>query len=142
MMIARLAPLLLVVAGTLLYHIAAKSIPRSFDPFAAIVGLYATALAASLMVYAALRPSLASFTWTRVWHPTIAGVGLGALMIEAGFLLAYRAGWAVSVASVITNGFAAVLLLAVGALMFHEAVTPTKAIGIALCLAGIALLQR
>jgi multidrug transporter EmrE-like cation transporter len=126
----------------LTYHIAAKSIPASFDPFAAIVGLYATALAASLLLYGALRPSLASFAWTRLWHPTIAGVGIGALMIEAGFLLAYRSGWAVSVASVLTNGLAAVLLLAVGAMMFHEAITPARALGIALCLAGIVLLQR
>ncbi len=140
-MIAHLAPLLLVVAGTLLYHISAKSIPTAFDPFAAIVGLYATALAGSVLLYGALRPSLESFGWSRLWHPTIAGVGIGALMIEAGFLLAYRHGWAVSVASVITNGLAAVLLLAVGTLMFHEAITPAKAVGIVLCLAGIALLQ-
>jgi multidrug transporter EmrE-like cation transporter len=141
-MIARLAPLLLVVAGTLTYHIAAKSIPSAFDPLAAIVGLYATALAAIVLLYGAQRPSLSSFAWTRIWHPTIAGVGIGALMIEAGFLLAYRGGWAISVASVITNGLAAVLLLGVGAAMFHEPITPTKAVGLVLCLAGIALLQR
>jgi len=43
--LAAVAPLLLVVCGSLLYHIAAKSIPPAFDPVASLVGLYATALA-------------------------------------------------------------------------------------------------
>jgi multidrug transporter EmrE-like cation transporter len=141
-MIARLAPLLLVVAGSLTYHIAAKSIPRAFDPLAAIVGLYATALAGSVLLFSAIRPARGLLTWTRLWHPTIAAVGIGALMIETGFLLAYRGGWPVSTASVITNGLAAVLLVGVGTAFFSEPITFVKALGVALCLAGIALLQR
>ena len=141
-MIARLAPLLLVVAGSLTYHISAKSIPKAFDPPAAIVGLYATALAGSVLLFAAIRPAAGLFAWNRVWHPTIAGVGIGPLMIEAGFLLAYRSGWPVSTASVITNGLAAVLLVGVGTAFFSEPITPVKALGVALCLAGLALLQR
>jgi multidrug transporter EmrE-like cation transporter len=141
-MIARLAPLLLVVAGSLTYHIAAKSIPKSFDPIAALVGLYVTALGGAALLYVAMRSTSASFALSRVWHPTIAGVGIGALLIEAGFLLAYRGGWPVSTASVITNGLAAILLVGVGAALFDEALTPVKAAGVILCLVGIALLQR
>jgi multidrug transporter EmrE-like cation transporter len=35
-----------------------------------------------------------------------------------------------------------VLLVGVGAAFFGEAVTPIKLIGVALCLAGVTLLQR
>ena len=128
------APLLLVVCGSLLYHVAAKSIPPAFDPAASLVG--------GLLVYAAARPASSAFAWSRVWHPTIAAVGIGALMIEMGFLLAYRGAWPVSTASVITNGVAAVLLLVIGAAMFGETVTITKAAGVLLCLLGVSLLQR
>lgn len=140
--IVRLAPLLLVVAGSVMYHVAAKSIPKAFNPMAAIVGLYATALAASMIVYGLMRPAATPVSWSRLWHPTIAAVGIGALMIETGFLLAYRSAWPVSTVSVITNGLAAVLLVGVGAVFFGEAFTPAKAIGVLLCLAGISLLQR
>ena len=137
-----MAPLLLVVSGSLLYHVAAKSIPKAFDPVASLVGLYATALAGGLLVYVAARPASATFAWSRLWHPTIAAVGIGALMIEIGFLLAYRSAWPVSTVSVITNGTVAVLLVAVGAAFFGEAVTPIKLFGVVLCLAGVTLLQR
>jgi len=140
--IMTLAPLLLVVSGSLLYHVAAKSIPKAFDPVASLVGLYATALIGGLLIFAASRPRTASFAWSRLWHPTIAAVGIGALMIEIGFLLAYRGAWPVSTASIATNGVVAVLLVAVGATFFGEAVTPIKLIGVVLCLAGVTLLQR
>jgi drug/metabolite transporter (DMT)-like permease len=140
--IAGLAPLLLVVSGSLMYHIAAKSIPKAFDPVASLIGLYATALVGGVLIYAAARPAASSFAWSRLWHPTIAAVGLGALMIEIGFLLAYRGAWPVSTASVATNGLVAVLLVAVGATFFGEAVTPLKVIGVLLCLLGVILLQR
>jgi multidrug transporter EmrE-like cation transporter len=136
------APLLLVVSGSLLYHTAAKSIPKAFDPVAALVGLYATALAGGVLVYAAARPASSPFAWSRLWPPTIAAVGIGALMIEIGFLLAYRSAWPVSTVSVITNGLAAVLLVAVGAAFFGEAITPIKLIGVVLCLGGVTLLQQ
>jgi multidrug transporter EmrE-like cation transporter len=135
------APLLLAVCGSLVYHTAAKSIPASFDPVASLVGLYATALAGGIVAYAVARPPAATFAFSRLWHPTIAAVGIGALMIELGFLLAYRGAWSVSTASVITNGLVAVLLLAVGASIFGEPVTPIKVIGVLLCLAGVTLLQ-
>jgi drug/metabolite transporter (DMT)-like permease len=139
--ITALAPVLLVVSGSLLYHVAAKSIPKAFDPVASLIGLYATALAGGVLVYAAARPA-SPFAWSRLWHPTIAVVGVGALMIEIGFLLAYRGAWPVSTASVATNGLVAVLLVGVGAAFFGETVTPIKLIGVVLCLLGVTLLQR
>jgi multidrug transporter EmrE-like cation transporter len=135
------APLLLAVAGSVVYHIGAKSIPQAYDPIAALIGLYATALAGSVLVYAVKRVGLSSAA-SPMWHPTIAAVGLGALMIEMGFLLAYRAMWPVSTTSVITNGVAAVMLVSVGSLWFGEPFTGAKTMGVLLVLAGVTLLQR
>jgi hypothetical protein len=135
------APLLLVVCGSLMYHVAAKSVPKAIEPFGALIGVYGTALLASLVVYSVARrgvmPGLAT-----VWHPTVAAVGIGALLIELGFLLTYRAAWPVSTASVMTNGAVALLLLPIGALFFNEAVTLIRVAGVALCLIGLWLLQH
>ena len=135
-------PLLLAVAGSLVYHASAKSIPKTIDPAAALIGLYTTALAGSVVTFALLKSSPATLQLSRYWHPTIAGVGLGALMIELGFLLAYRGAWPVSTASVIANALVAVLLLPLGALVFGEAITVDRALGVVLCLIGVSLLQR
>ena len=86
-----------------MYHVAAKSVPKTLDPFGALIGVYATALLASVLRMRS--PAAARCRRTcRLWHPTVAAVGLGALMIELGFLLTYRAAWPVSIASVMTNG--------------------------------------
>ena len=135
-------PLLLVVGGSLLYHVAAKSVPKTLEPFGALVGVYATALAASLLAYALARRGSIPMHISALWHPTVAAVGIGALMIELGFLLTYRAAWPVSIASVMTNGLVAVLLIPVGAAIFGEAITAIRVAGIVLCLLGISLIQR
>ena len=137
-----IAPLLLVVAGSLLYHIAAKSVPKTLEPFGAVIGVYATALLASVAAYALVRRGAMPAGVSSLWHPTVAAVGIGALMIELGFLLTYRAAWPVSTASVMTNGAVAVLLLPIGALFFTEAITLVRVAGVALCLVGLWLLQH
>jgi drug/metabolite transporter (DMT)-like permease len=137
-----LGPLLLVVGGSLMYHVAAKSVPKALEPFAALIGVYSTALAASLVAYALARQGSMPPHVSSMWHPTVAAVGLGALMIELGFLLTYRAAWPVSVASVMTNGLVAVLLIPIGAVVFGETVTAVRVAGVILCLLGVSLLQR
>src|SRR3954471_21316620 len=135
-------PLLLVVGGSLVYHVAAKSVPKALEPFGALSGVYATALIASLIAYAIARGGALPPGVSALWHPTVAAVGLGALMIELGFLLTYRAAWPVGIASVLTNGLVAVLLIPIGAGFFGEPITPVRVAGIVLCLLGISLIQR
>jgi multidrug transporter EmrE-like cation transporter len=136
------APLLLVVGGSLVYHVAAKSVPKTLEPFGALIGVYGTALAASLVAYVLAGRGSAPSHFSGLWHPTVAAVGLGALMIELGFLLTYRAAWPVSIASVMTNGLVAVLLLPIGAALFGETITTVRVVGVILCLLGVTLLQR
>ena len=137
-----IGPLLLVVGGSLLYHVAAKSVPKTLEPMAAVIGVYATALVASFIAYALARRGSLPHHVSSIWHPTVAAVGLGALMIEWGFLLSYRAAWPVSIASVMMNGIVAVLLIPIGAALFGETITVVRAAGVILCLIGVSLLQR
>ena len=136
------APLLLVVGGSVMYHVAAKSVPKTLEPLAALVGVYTTALVASLVAFALARQGAPPLHLTTLWHPTVAAVGLGVLMIELGFLLVYRAAWPVSIASVMMNGIVAVLLLPIGAALFGEPITAVRVAGVVLCLLGLSLLQR
>jgi drug/metabolite transporter (DMT)-like permease len=138
---AVVAPLILVVSGSLVYHVAAKSVPRTFDPMASVIGVYAAALLASVVIYALARPGVVPAS-APLLHPAVVAVGLGALLIELGFLLTYRAAWPVSIASVITNGLVAILLMPIGAALFGESITAIKVAGVVLCLLGLSLLQR
>ena len=59
----------------------------------------------------------------------------------AGWIFAYRAGWEVSTASVVQSGILAAALLVLGFFAYHEALTWTKLLGVAVCIGGIALIS-
>ena len=136
-----LVPLLLAVAGGVVYHTAAKSIPKDLAPGLVLVVAYAMALAISAGAYLAL-PLGGDPAPRRLAHPAVLALGLGAAMIELGYVLTYRAAWPISTASVIVNGLVATLLIPVGLLVFKEGVSLQRTAGIGLCLAGLWLLRR
>ena len=73
------------------------------------------------------------------WAPSVFGIVLVGL--EAGWLYAYRAGWPVSTATVVQSAFLAVVLMFVGWLLYKEALTWNKLVGVAVCLVGLAFIN-
>lgn len=73
------------------------------------------------------------------WAPFVFGIVLVGL--EAGWLYAYRAGWPVSTATVVQSAFLAVVLMFVGWLLYKEALTWNKLVGVAVCLVGLAFIN-
>jgi hypothetical protein len=136
------APLVLTVCGGVCYHVAAKSIPKTIDAALVLVVAYATALVASIVVYLLISAAATDATPVTPWHPAVIGIGAGAFLIELGYVLTYRAGWPVSVASVLTNGLVAALLVPIGVVALGERLSIVNVAGIVLCLVGLTLLRR
>lgn len=135
-------PLLLAITGGVLYHIGQKAVPRAVSPFAAILLAYAIGIVCCVIALVAVpaeRPLSESF---RAANWAIVLIGIGAVVIEIGFLLAYRAGWNISTASVISNISVALMLLPVGLFLFKETLTWRNAIGVVCCLVGLYLLSQ
>lgn len=135
-------PIALTITGAVAYHVSSKSVPRGIHPLAAIIGAYVGAILVALVLawrWPASEPFAGSF---RQVNWAVLGVGLGALLIEAGFILAYRAGWPLNTASLLVNVAAALILIPVGLAVFGEGLTVGKGVGVVLCLAGLALLSR
>jgi uncharacterized membrane protein len=134
--------MLLTVAGAVVYQISSKSVPRAAHPLVAIVAAYVVAMALCMLamwkwpIAGSISDALRSLDWS------VAGVGAGAALIEVGFLLAFRSGWPLSLASVIVNVSAGILLVPVGLAMFDERLSLPKMLGAALCLAGLVLIAR
>ena len=137
-----IVPLLLAIVGGVVYHIAAKSIPREAAPTLVLVVVYATALSLSALSHLWLATDAERTSWSRLLHPGIIGVGVGAAMIELGYVLVYRAALPVSVASALVNVMVAALLVPVGLLAFGERMSPRTIAGMLLCLAGVWLLRH
>ncbi|MFN0123304.1 MAG: hypothetical protein ACKV2V_22605 [Blastocatellia bacterium] len=137
-------PLLLTIAGGLIYHLGSKGVPRDLNPFAGIIAAYLT----GIMLCAIAWLSMAgheSLTWPTISAPAVwavLGIGLGAAMIELGFLLTYRAGWSLGETSILVNAGVAALLVPAGLLLFRESFSISKAAGLLCCLLGLFLLAR
>ena len=134
--------ILLAVCGGVLYHISAKSVPRELAPALVLAVAYATALCLSVLAYPWLPSQPGDGASTRLLHPAVLGLGVGAAFIELGYVLTYRAAWPVSVASVVVNGMVAAILVPVGLVAFRERLSISRGAGMLLCLAGLWLLRR
>lgn len=135
-------PIALVVVSNILYQICAKSVPGDMDPFASLTVTYGVGALLSGAMYFLRSPGgnlLQEYAKVN-WAPVL--LGLVIVGLEVGFIYAYKAGWAVSTASVVQSAFLTLALIAVGALLYKEAVTPSKLVGIALCLVGLVFINR
>ena len=135
-------PLALTIAGGVLYHFAQKSVPRQANPFHSIIVAYLVGIACCFGVLWFTRASAPSAFAFGDLHWTMPLMGLGAAMIETGFLLVYRAGWNLSAVSVIVNIAIAIILAPVGMLLFRERLSWQNVVGMICCLFGLFLLTR
>jgi uncharacterized membrane protein len=134
-------PVGLTVVANVLYHVFLKVTPASVNPLLSLVVTYLTAAAATVAILAVgpERVSLAAGLRDLNWASY--ALGLAIVGLEVGFMLAYRAGWNISLAGLISSTTVSLLLVPVGLLFFREALSAVNALGIALCLVGLALVN-
>jgi drug/metabolite transporter (DMT)-like permease len=133
--------MIFVVLGNVVYHVSQKSIPRGLDPVLSVTVSYVTALTLSavLLPFSSARPlkdSLREVTWASF------GVGAGAVVIEFAFLLVYRSGWNISLASFAGSAALAAILVPVGLLIYRERLSWVNVVGLLFCLLGFFLVTR
>ena len=68
-------------------------------------------------------------------------LALAIVGLEVGFVFVYRAGWAVSTASVVANIGLACVLLVVGYFLYRENVSMQQILGIFVCMFGLILIN-
>lgn len=140
-MLAYVWPIALVVLSNTVYQVCAKSMPKDLNPLASLTVTYLLAAAASAALYFILNPggNLLKEYGRLNWVPFAFGVVIVGL--EVGWIYAYKAGWQVSTASVVQGAALAVALMFVGFLLYHEALTWNKVVGVVICLVGLAFIN-
>ncbi|NMA34141.1 MAG: EamA family transporter [Clostridiaceae bacterium] len=132
----------LVVASNTMYHICQKSTPEQVNPFAALLVTYATATAITAVTLFFYKPenglieSIKQLNWTSIV------LGISIVGLELGYLLAYRAGWNISVGSLVASILLALVLIPIGIMLYHEKFELTKVIGSVFCIVGLILINR
>ncbi len=134
-------PLGLVVLSNVFYQICAKSVPDRMNPFASLTITYVVGALASFIMYFVLnRGGNITEEYRKAnWAPFV--LGLVIVGLEVGYIYAYKAGWPVSVAQIVQAAVLAVILIFVGYMLYKEAITWNKIVGIIVCLAGLGLIN-
>ena len=134
--------LAIAITGQVLYHVTQKSVSAGAHPVVSLLAFYLVAALLSLPLLwlfplqAPLRAELGRLNWA------VVGVAASIVLIEVGFLLAYRAGGNLSNSFVLTASAVTVALFLVGLAALGERTSATQVAGIALCLAGVWLVSR
>ena len=135
-------PLGLVIVSNVIYQICAKSVPDKMNPFASLTITYAIGAIASLILYFVMSKDGKNIfhEYQKVnWAPFVLGFVIVGL--EVGYIYAYKAGWPVSVAQIVQAVVLAIILIFVGYMLYKEAITWNKIVGIIVCLAGFGLIN-
>lgn len=135
-------PIALVVISNIVYQICAKSVPKDMDAMASMVVTYLVGAACSAVMFYVMHKDgnlLREYSKLNA-APILLGVSVVGL--EAGFIYAYKAGWPVSTASIVQSAFLSAALIFVGALLYREAITVNKVIGVAICLIGLYFINK
>lgn len=140
-MLNYLWPLGLVIMSNVLYQICAKSVPAQMNPFASLTITYAIAAVMSLVLYCLMNKdaSILQEYQKLNWAPFVLGIVI--IGLEVGWIYAYKAGWPVSTAQIVQASLLAVILIFVGYILYKEAITWNKIVGIIICLGGLGIIN-
>ena len=82
-----------------------------------------------------LKVAFAKTNWTS------AALGLCILGLEFGYILAYRAGWEISMAGIVSATVVAIVLIPIGLFIFKEKMSVYNLAGVILCILGLVLVN-
>ena len=135
-------PVILIVLSNVCYQISTKSVPDGLNPYASLLVTYLVGAAICVILYYALgnRGNLLQECTKVNWSAF--ALGLAIVGLEVGYVYAYQAGWSVSILPTVQAAFLAIVLVGVGFLVYREAITANRIVGLAVCLAGLYILNR
>lgn len=134
-------PIVLVVLSNVMYQICTKSVPDDVNPFVSLTVTYLVgAILSFAMSFVINRQTDIVKELTKVnWSSWLLGVSVVGL--EAGFIYAFKAGWQVSITSIVQSSVLTVILIFVGLFAYKESLSWNKIVGIIICVIGLATIN-
>ncbi len=134
--------IVIIVVSNIMYNICSKSIPAKANTFSSLLITYLTGAIISIIAlkfYKTDKRFLQSFqdlNWASI------ALGFSIVGLEFGYIMAYRAGWNISLGSLVANILLAVMLIPIGILFFKEGFGLNKILGIVFCILGLILINK
>jgi len=126
--------------STVLYNLFQKMTPVDANPALALTVTYGVAIGTTLMLFAFFPAGSLGAAFQKLNWVSLA-LGLAIAGVEIGTLLAYRAGWELSLLGIMVNVLASLILVILGVVFFKEKITFINILGIVVCITGLVLLN-
>jgi uncharacterized membrane protein len=133
--------IVLAILSSMLYHVFIKLTPQGAHPALSLFVTYglATVLCGGILLVRPLKTSLTGAFQQLNWSSY--ALALAIVGLEIAYILAYRAGWRISIAAVLVNTTVTILLIPIGLLAFREKLSPVNAAGILVAIAGLVMMS-
>ena len=130
----------LAALSTVLYNLFQKITPAGVNPALALAVTYGVAFCTALALFVFFPSGGLSTAFQKLNWVSFA-LGLAIAGLEVGTLLAYRAGWELSLLGITVNVVGSLVLVTLGVVFFKEKLTITNLIGILVCIAGLVMIN-
>lgn len=135
-------PMLVVVGANTIYNISTKSTPTDINAFASLAVSYLIAAVSSVVLFFLTSDGKSLVTELVKTNWSTYALGIAIIGLEFGYICIYRAGWKISVASLVSNISLACVLLLVGLFVYKEVITLKQFIGMGICALGLMLIAK
>lgn len=112
-----ISPLLLGVLGNVLYNVVGKSTPKKINPFFSLAATYCVALVVCVILFfvtsrgGSIIAAASEANWTSYC------LGVCIVFTDLSLILLFRAGWDISIGSLIANIACSVIVVIIGVLV-------------------------
>lgn len=131
----------MIVGSNIIYDISAKAFPEKMNPQAGLSAVYTIAATVTFIIFLLTSQNKNFFKELKKINWATFLLAVGCMGIDLGYILLFRAGWNISLGSLVCNIVIAISLIFVGTIFFREKFTKDHFIGISLCLTGLILIN-
>lgn len=139
---ASLAPLITVSLGIGLYQLCLKRMPELDNPFRLLSIVYTLTALVTFTLSQIFPSNIPHLQIVKDGGFALALLSLAPVVIEIGYLWAFRAGWKLGLLNVVISSSCVILMLCVGFILYRERITATQFCGVLLCVAGFVLATK
>lgn len=135
-------PILLVAGANTFYNICAKSTPDGINAFASLSVTYFIGAVLSIILFFITGNQKNFITEISKANWTSLVLGMSVVALEFGYISIYRAGWKISMGSLVANISLACVLMLLGLLVYKETISLRQAVGMIVCIIGLFLISK
>jgi len=135
-------PIVLIVGANTIYHVASKGTSEHVNAFLSLTVTYLIAALTCLVIYFITNPAKNIFSEIAEMNWATIVLGIAIVGLEIGSISMYRAGWNISIGSLVANIALAVVLITIGLLFYKDHISTQQIIGVILCIGGLILINK